>query len=349
MTKRMAISADATALDELRALAKSLRRDEAYRALAVLWMLEGVGDAEIARRLEMPPPTVRMHRISFARHGVAGLRAKPRRGREAVKGPAAVAVAERLVRERKEDDPPVTLARIQAAFLAETGQTIDAGHLSVVLRKKGFSWRKPRHTLTGRQDLAAVAAGRARLAELKRQAAAGAIRLLFGDESEVSTHPYLAHTWAPKGFDLKVQAPGQTKRRALLGVRDAIDGAMIVEVARTKRSSDFLRLLERLDRQVGPGLGRAPVVLVLDNGPIHKSKATTKALEERSSWLTPYWLPAYAPELNDIERDWRTLKRLHIANRVLRGEAELEAAVHDAIHAINQARGVHVVELSMAA
>jgi hypothetical protein len=34
---------------------------------------------------------------------------------------------------------------------------------------------------------------------------------------------------------------------------------------------------------------------------------------------------------------------------VLRGEAELEAAVHDAIHAINQARGVHVVELSMAA
>jgi transposase len=138
MTRRMAISADATALDELRALAKSLRRDEAHRARAVLWMLEGGGDAAIARRLEMPP-TVRMRRISFARHGVAGLRAKPRRGREAVKGPAAVAVAERLVRERKEDDPPVTLARIQAAFLAETGQTIDAGHLSVVLRKKGGS------------------------------------------------------------------------------------------------------------------------------------------------------------------------------------------------------------------
>jgi transposase len=139
MTKRTAISADATTLSELRALTKSKRRDEAHRALAVLWMLEGVGDPEIARRLEMPPPTVRMHRISFARHGVAGLRAKPRAGRPAVKGEAAVTVAERLVRERKEDEPPVTLARIQAAFLAETGQTIDAGHLSVVLRKKGGS------------------------------------------------------------------------------------------------------------------------------------------------------------------------------------------------------------------
>jgi transposase len=139
MTKRTAILADATTLAELRALTKSKRRDEAYRALAVLWMLEGVGDAEIARRLEMPPPPVRMQRLSFAWHGVAGLRAKPRAGRPAVKGPAAVAVAERLVRERKDDDPPVTLARIQAAFLAETGQTIDAGHLSVALRKKGAS------------------------------------------------------------------------------------------------------------------------------------------------------------------------------------------------------------------
>jgi hypothetical protein len=82
--------------------------------------------------------TVRTHRIAFARDGVAGLRAKPQTGRPAVQGPAAVAVAERLVRERKEDDPPVTLARIQAAFLAETGQTIDTGHRSGVLREKGL-------------------------------------------------------------------------------------------------------------------------------------------------------------------------------------------------------------------
>jgi transposase len=132
-------------------------------------------------------------------------------------------------------------------------------------------------------------------------------------------------------------------------VRDAADGELVVEASKTKCSTDFIRLLERLDWIYGPKASTVPVVLVLDNGPIHKSKATTKALEERSSWLTPFWLPAYAPELNDIERDWRTLKRRHIANRVLRSEAELEAAVHNAIHAINQARGVHVVKLPMAA
>ena len=148
MTRRTPIAADEATLTELRALAKSKLRAEAHRALAVQWMLEGVGDAEIAARLGIGPSTVRTHRIAFARDGVAGLRAKPQTGRPAVKGPAAVAVAERLVRERKEDDPPVTLARIQAAFLAETGQTIDAGHLSVVLRKK-IPWggRRPlRHS-----------------------------------------------------------------------------------------------------------------------------------------------------------------------------------------------------------
>jgi transposase len=65
--------------------------------------------------------------------------------------------------------------------------------------------------------------------------------------------------------------------------------------------------------------------------------------------MTPFWLPAYAPELNDIERDWRTLERLYIANRVLRSDTELETAIHHAIDAISQTRGANVGELPMAA
>ena len=113
---------------------------------------------------------------------------------------------------------------------------------------------------------------------------AGAIRLLFGDESEVSTHPYLAHTWAPKGCDLKVQAPGQAKRRALLGVRDARTGELIVEIARTKRSADFLRLLERLERRYGPAVSSLPVVLVLDTDRQRRSARSTTARRRPKPW-----------------------------------------------------------------
>ena len=73
---------------------------------------------------------------------------------------------------------------------------------------------------------------------------------------------------------------------------------------------EFIAFLGRLDAIYGPGAGRPdkPVVFVLDNGPIHTSKASRAALAARD-WLTIEWLPKYAPELNDIERSWRDLKR----------------------------------------
>ena len=55
---------------------------------------------------------------------------------------------------------------------------------------------------------------------LKAQAEAGDIVLLFGDESEALTHPYLAHAWAKKGADLRIPAPGQAAKVAMLGVLD---------------------------------------------------------------------------------------------------------------------------------
>jgi hypothetical protein len=135
---------------------------------------------------------------------------------------------------------------------------------------------------------------------LKAQAEAGDIVLLFGDESEALTHPYLAHVWAQKGADLRIPAPGQRARVAMLGLLDWGRRKLIVRTSRTKRSSDFVALLEEVDRRYGPKLGVAikPIVLVLDNGPIHTSKMSRAALAERAHWLTVEWLPKYAPELN---------------------------------------------------
>jgi hypothetical protein len=142
---------------------------------------------------------------------------------------------------------------------------------------------------------------------LKAQAEAGDIMLLFGDEAEALTHPYLAHAWAKKGADLRIPAPGQAAKVAMLGVLDWAARTLVVHTSRTKRSTDFIALLEDLDRRYGPQPGRdgKPVVLVLDNGSIHTSKVTRAALAARAHWLTIEWLPKYSPELNDIEVAWR--------------------------------------------
>jgi len=107
-----------------------------------------------------------------------------------------------------------------------------------------------------------------RLQLRKAQAEAGDIVLLYGDESEALTHPYLARAWAKRGADLRVPAPGQAKKVAMIGSLDHVTRQLIVHTSPTKRSSDFIAHLEQLDRLYGPQPGRAmkPVVLVEDNG-----------------------------------------------------------------------------------
>src|SRR3954452_24297473 len=85
----------------------------------------------------------------------------------------------------------------------------------------------------------------------------------------------------------------------------------------------------------------SPSLLVLDNGPIHTSKATRAALAERAHWLRVEWLPKYAPELNDIEGLWRDLKRHHLAHQTFSGPEDLDRAIQDAVMKLNAERNRH--------
>src|SRR5215218_9821850 len=130
-------------------------------------------------------------------------------------------------------------------------------------------------------------------------------RVRSPDPSGPGAYLDLAHVWAKKRADLRIPAPGQRASVAMLGLLDWGRRKLIVRTSRTKpsrtkpsrtkRSSDFVAVLEEVDRRYGPKLGVAikPIVLVLDNGPIHTSKMSRAALAERAHWLTVEWLPKY--------------------------------------------------------
>lgn len=195
--------------------------------------------------------------------------------------------------------------------------------------------------MKGRQDANAVDRIGLRLQLRQAQARAGDIVLLYADESEALTHPYLAHAWAEKGADLRIAAPGQSRKVAMMGALDAITRELLVHTSLTKRSTDFIGSLDMLDHRFGPRPGRdiKPVVLVLDNGPVHTSQATTAALAARP-WMTVEWLPRYAPELNNIEGVWRDLKRHHLAHQTFRDVNALDDAIHNAVSNLNKERQV---------
>jgi len=71
---------------------------------------------------------------------------------------------------------------------------------------------------------------------------------------------------ARRGADLRVQAPGQAHKVAMLGVLDAITRRALVHTSPTKRSNDVIALLERLDRAYGPVPGQTRKRVVLDSG-----------------------------------------------------------------------------------
>ena len=179
-----------------------------------------------------------------------------------------------------------------------------------------------------------------RLQLMKQQALAGDIVLLFADESEALTPPYLARAWARRGADLRVEAPGRSQKIAMMGALDFVSRQLAVVTSQTKRSADFIVLLEQIDRIHGPRPGAAskPVTIVLDNGPVHTSKASRAALAERAHWLAVEWLAKYAPELNDIEREWKTFKAQHLAHQTFKDQDALKNTIDAQVQAINSAR-----------
>jgi len=185
---------------------------------------------------------------------------------------------------------------------------------------------------------------------MRQQAEAEDIVLLFADESEVLTHPYLAHAWAKRGADLRVEAPGQSRKRCLLGARNSATGELLAITRDTKRATDFIDLLDAIDlhHDLGPSYAGPPVVLVLDNASIHKAKSVKTALAAKP-WIRVEWLPTYASELNDIERDWRTLKRLYLANQSIFDIHVLDQLIHDSIRRMNERASLSCSDFSKAA
>ena len=94
---------------------------------------------------------------------------------------------------------------------------------------------------------------------------------------------------------------------------------MLAPTVNTGLMSEYLRMLSQ---HVGPDV---QVVLVLDNAGWHRAKDLRVPDN-----ITLWFLPAYSPELNPIERLWAWLKSHSLSNRVYADYDALLAAGGDA-------------------
>lgn len=133
--------------------------------------------------------------------------------------------------------------------------------------------------------------------------------LHYEDETHLDTNPYLARVWHRVGQQPTLPAAGTNRRLTVFGSVEAC-GRGRVEVLQARQDSvGFARYLAALEAR-HDATGRH-IILVLDNGPCHVSKATQTALAERAAWLEVIPLARYSPQLNPKEHEWRRLKRDH--------------------------------------
>jgi hypothetical protein len=135
-------------------------------------------------------------------------------------------------------------------------------------------------------------------------AIAGGAHRVYVDECEVHRHPRLAKMWQRRGQPVRVPTAGEAKKVAVVGGLADASGRLLWQTSATKVSANFLRFLDQLAAELPDG----PVVVVLDTVGDHKSHLLRRWWLAHRDRIRPRWLPAYAPELNRIERVWRHFK-----------------------------------------
>ena len=104
---------------------------------------------------------------------------------------------------------------------------------------------------------------------------------------------------------MSVPAAGEDRRIAVYGALDYASGRVVWHTAAKKDGAGFATFLEQL-AQAWP---EDDLVLVLDNVSYHRSLPMRTWWADQQGRVLPFWLPAYCPNLNLLERVWRFLKQ----------------------------------------
>ena len=122
---------------------------------------------------------------------------------------------------------------------------------------------------------------------------------------------------------MKIPAAGEDQKFTVFGAVDYTSGQVIWQTSGRKGEAGFAAFLDHLAETLPAD---EPVVVVLDNVSYHKSHTLRAVWRRLSDHFQPFFLPAYAPQLNLIARLWRYLKAKLACHRWWNDLARLQQA-----------------------
>jgi len=155
--------------------------------------------------------------------------------------------------------------------------------------------------------------------------------ILFADEAGVRSDYHAGTTWGVRG---KTPVVTRSAERARVNMLSAVSNKgelrfMLKEGRVT--GAVFVEFLRRLI--IG---ATAPVFLIVDGAPIHKSKLVRQFVASTNGRLRLFFLPPYSPELNPDEQVWNYVKNHGVGREGLTRAAELRKKVAHRLRSLQQ-------------
>ena len=235
---------------------------------------------------------------NWEKSGLVGLYNRSGQGRKKIFNLAQQQKIREWVRET-----PKNLGLVQEKISQEWGVVTSKDTIKRILKCLGMKWKRIRRVVGGSPDPELYKRKKQILSVLKKLSDHGAIDLRYLDESGFCLTPYVPYGWQ----DAEVSSgwtSNKSKRINVLGLLNR-NNELYSYVFETRISSEIVikfldNYVEKIDKMT---------VVVLDNAPIHRSKAFQKKIAEWSKKkLKIFWLPTYSPQLNLIENLWRFMK-----------------------------------------
>src|SRR3974390_470262 len=131
------------------------------------------------------------------------------------------------------------------------------------------------------------------------------LKLVFLDETSISTNMARRFGWAPRGERCRASVPfGHRETQTLIAALriDRIDAPMTIDGA-----LDGAAFLAWVEQALAPTL-RAGETVVMDNVPVHKVAGVREAISARGAGVL--YLPPYSPDFNPIEESFSKIKAI---------------------------------------
>jgi transposase len=282
------------------------RHGVARRANAMLLLDDGWSCEEVARALYLDDDTVRGWHGHYQAKGAESLSAFGWKGGVSKLSAAQEAELVETLRAKLFATTAAVIVHLEQHY----GISFSKASVIKLLHRLGFVYRKPKG-LPAKANEAAQAAFVAHYEQLLTGLLADE-SVYFADAVHPEHQSRPAYGWIKRGDKLAVKRGKGRERMNLMAALSLETGELELVETLKMSTQTTIELLARLERHHPE---KRLIHVILDNAPVHRGQAVKDWLARKGCRIKLHFLPAYAPNLNAIERLWKVMHEHVTHNR----------------------------------